>query len=311
MGSFWQSNSCVPTWAKFTESWFYSYPPRLLETHPQLKSFRIAYTMRKATDDDILQLPEFWERWFSTPKVRCVVPLQHVKKKALREWDIYVCVNQGEVIGTIVRRWVMNLHMREVVWPKAGIVDYYCIHPAYRKKGIGRSLLALLHNTTERPMPPHLILWEGFQAQIPPICAGLYMSKRCVPQGESCVKRVFEFRPEGDLCSEYIDSDETSVWISSGSASAKASASGDAEKVVVWNTFNRSIPDGAVIGIVMAGSVDAVNRFSSSAGHPFGVLLMPGLNIALDGWTIDSPFQWIAYNTQTGFISAKFPTLFL
>ena len=303
MGSFWQSNSCVPSWTKFTESWLYSYPPRLLETHPANKTATVVYTMRKATESDILQLPEFWERWFSTPKVRCVVPLQHVKKKALRQWDIYVCVNQGQVIGTIVRRWVMNLHMRQVVWPKAGIVDYYCIHPAYRKKGIGRSLLHLLHNTTERPMPPHLMLWEGFQTQVPPVCAGLYMAKRCVPrEGESsCVKRVYEFRPEGDIWSEYIDSDETSVWTSIGSQ----------EKVVVWNTFHRSIPDGAVIGIVMAGSVDAVNRFSSSAGHPFGVLLMPGLHIALDGWTIDSPFQWIAYNTQTGFISAKFPSLFL
>ena len=305
MGSFWQSNSCVPSWAKFTESWFYSYPPRLLETHPAPKSFRMVYTMRKATADDILQLPEFWERWFSTPKVRCVVPLQHIQKKALRQWDIYVCVDKGLVIGTIVRRWVMNLHMRQAVWPKAGIVDYYCIHPAYRKKGVGRSLLHLLHNTTERPMPPHLMLWEGFQALVPPVCAGLYLSKRCVPL-ETCVRRVDEYRAEGlDIWSDYVDSDETSVW-----RCETASASKDADKVVVWNTFHRSIPDGAVIGIVMGGSVDAVNRFSSSKGHPFGVLLMPGY-LSLEGWSIDSPFQWIAYNTQTGFISAKFPSLFL
>jgi GNAT superfamily N-acetyltransferase len=297
MTSFWKNNPSVPSWSKFTESWFYSYPPKLLDLNTQLKNISSPYILRKATEDDIQQLPEFWSRWYSLPPTRCVVPLAHIQKMAAKKWDILVCVNKGEVIGTLVRRWIYGLHMREVTWQAADFVDYYCIHPAYRKKGLGRGLFNLLHNMTPKPMP-HLVFWEGFQAAIPPICAGLYLSRRCT-KSLNCVKRVYDYTcNDVDVWSDYTECDETSVW---------ETASG---RVVVWNTFHVSVPEGALIGIIMAGEVEAVNLFASSSGHDYGILLFPG-HLSLEGWSTDSFYQWVAYNTQVGFISRKFPVLFM
>jgi hypothetical protein len=206
--------------------------------------------------------------------------------------------------------------MREVRWPKAGVIDYFCIHPAYRNKGIGRSLLSLLHNTTTAAgiVPPHLMMWEGIQLSVPPVSTGLFMYKKCSPvgglqveklQGEASVEaEAWTALQRGNqLWSEYDSSaEETSIWSSSRGP------------VAIWNTFHRSVPEGLLIGIVVGCSAQAAaDAFSSSSGHPFGILLASwpiGLS-GIDGWQIDSPYQWISYNTHLGFVNTQFPGLCL
>ena len=273
--------------------------------------------MRRATPEDILQLPTLWGRWYSTSKsARCVVPLAHIQKcAAAGKWDILVCVKDNvEVVGTLVRRWIEGLHMREVRWPKAGVIDYFCIHPAYRNKGIGRSLLSLLHNTTTAAgiVPPHLMMWEGIQLSVPPVSAGLFMYKKCSPVGglqvekleSAAAREVWTGLQRGNqLWSEYDSSaGETSVW---------SSPSGP---VAIWNTFHRSVPEGLLIGIVVGGgsaaAAEAADSLSSASGHPFGILLATW-PLRMDGWQIDSPYEWISYNTHVGFINTQFPGLCL
>jgi len=260
-------------------------------------------TLRFATSSDLEQLPEFWTRFFSS-KTRCIVPLSHILKSADR-WTVIVVVKEGIVVGSIVRRWI-KLHMKEAFWQKAGIIDFFCIHPAYRKRGIGRALLSCLHNVTERPIQPHLMLLEGVQLTMPPIAAGIYMSRRCegnrvAEKGDpsvwkSCVKGLWTPFEEG----------ETSLW-------NLGASSGIGEHVAIWNTFHYSIPDGLRIGIIVGHtSLEAANAATQTRAHGFGVLLLPvpawRMATPLEGWAVDSPFQWLAYNTDVGFMET-FPSV--
>ena len=272
----------------------YGYPPRLIEPNPPIQPIKIPWTLRFATPADIEQLPEFWTRFFSGT-TRCIVPLLHIQKS----WTIIVVVKDSQVIGSLVRRWT-KLHIKETVWQKAGIIDYFCIHPAYRKRGIGRALLSCLHNVTERPIQPHLMLLEGVQVTMPPISAGVYLSRRC--SGSVLIKKINDeaiWRACVKDISTPFEEGETTLWKTpSGS-------------VAIWNTFHYSIPDGLRIGIVVGyTSIEAVTEAASSTTHGFGVLLLPVpvLQIVMEGWTLDSPFQWIAYNLQAGFLGG-FPAI--
>ena len=305
MGSFWKGNQCAPTWGGFISSYIYGYPPRLIEPNPPVQPIKLppGINLRFATAADAEQLPEFWMRFFSgTKSTRCIVPLLHIQEAMVKgRWTVIVVVKDGFVVGSLVRRWT-KLHIKETTWQKAGIIDYFCIHPAYRKKGIGRVLLSCLHNVTERPIQPHLMLLEGVQVSIPPIASGIYLSRRCVGNSqiqkgdasrwEDCVKRV-----DSGIWTPYEEG-ETTLW---------KTASG---QVAIWNTFHYSIPDGLRIGIVVGYTGDAVNEAAASLAHGFGVLLLPVplTRLGLEGWTMDSPFQWIAYNLQAGFIGG-FPSV--
>jgi hypothetical protein len=212
---------------------------------------------------------------------------------------IIVVVKDSQVIGSIVRRWT-KLHIKETAWQKAGIIDYFCIHPAYRKKGIGRALLSCLHNVTERPIQPHLMLLEGFQLSMPPIAAGVYLSRRCT--GSILIQK-------GGAWEDCVKGSSSSIWTpyEEGETTIWTCASG---QVAIWNTFHYSIPDGLRIGIVVGYScIEAVNEAATSTAHGSGVLLLPvPVWQTVPGWTIDSPFQWLAYNVQAGFI-AGFPCI--
>ena len=315
MASFWKNNPCVPTWTDLVKDWFNGQPSKLIDSTPPMRPLPQLPNVfiRKATAEDLEQLPEFWSRWYSTTKsARCMVPMSHVLKMA--QGEIFVCVNPaGEVIGSIVRRWLAGLHMREVIWPRAGIIDYFCIHPAHRNKGLGRALLTFLHNSTlytEKIMLPQIMLWEGVQPTIPPASVGFFLHRKCVkgtfmaPATEvTATSENWAAMQRGkDIWNESCETPgETSIWTVG------------AAKVAIWNTFHRSVPEGLLIGIVVGGGLAEANAFSQASGHPFGILLMSGSPFALgsEGWTLDSPYQWISYNTKMNFISYQFPGIFL
>ncbi len=301
--SFWKNNPCVPTWTDLVKDWFNGQPSKLIDSTPPMRPL-VQVFIRKATTEDLEQLPEFWSRWYSVKSARCMVPMSHVLKMA--KGDIFVCVRGGEVIGSIVRRWLTGLHMREVRWPRAGIIDYFCIHPAHRKKGLGRALLTFLHNSTlytERLILPHLMLWEGIQPTIPPASVGLFLHRKCYKGPSIAIEEGSEawsqLQRGKDIWNESCEtSGETSIW--------KVGVA----NLAIWNTFHRSVPEGLLIGIVVGGSIADANAFAQASGHPFGILLMAG-SLGSDGWTLDSPYQWISYNTKMNFISYQFPGIFL
>jgi N-acetylglutamate synthase-like GNAT family acetyltransferase len=311
MGSFWRETLCAPTWTSYLESWLYSYPSKLIDNSNHLLKVSLpqGFVLRQATAADVEQLPEFWTRYFSD-STRCIVPLLHIQKK-LSSWTILVVVKEEIVIGSLVRRLITNLHMREVVWKSAGVIDYFCIHPAYRKRGIGRSLLSAIHNMTEKPIQPHLMLLEGVQTRIPPCAAGVFVSKRCQHTNLAIREVVEGHQAIWAKCVK--DCLVKSDWIGGAPGSAEGKEVslwqiGDSY-FAIWNTFHHSIPDGARIGIILGYTGD-LEKVAATVGHGFGVLLL-GVSVADSighSWSMDSPFQWISYNTNNGFIGG-FPAL--
>ena len=281
--SFWSTSSCQ-TWLGLVSSWITSHPPQLLESPPLHPIHPIrGCTFGKATEADLQQLPAFWEQWFSTTS-RCSIPLSAIKSRP--HWDIVVARRGNEVIGTLVRRWIVGLHIKEAYMPKAGVIDFFCVHPAWRKKGIGRSLLYLIQNQTPRPIPPHLMLWETYVPTIPPVAAGSYWRKEFVPRQVEGVHAPWP-------------SVGRSIWSEPGSDVHIYPVEGG--HVYIWNTWHRRIPQGDAIGIVMActGKIETVQS-------PFGLLLA---DTKYEGWEYNGPFQWGLYMMNAGFISTEFPLL--
>ena len=311
--SFWASNPMVPTWSSHFQSWWSSSPPRILESSVSLPSHRPLRQVPgtgivEATPANAAELADFWERWFSPSKSsRCCMPAAHIQK-ALSEkrWTAFLCrrSDTGALVATIVRRRIQGLRVKQARWPEAGIVDFFCVHPAWRRKGVGRLLLGVLEGSQSTPRggpPPHLILWEGLHLSIPPLSVGgLWMTRCAVRQGGNPVKGQ---QAAGDswatlatgraVTSDFHASPETTVWtFPSGT-------------IAVWNTFHRSIPDGAHVRIVLAySSKEAVEEYTRSEAAAGTILLA---DTQFPGWSLDSPFQWIAYNLLPGFIDTSFP----
>jgi N-acetylglutamate synthase-like GNAT family acetyltransferase len=314
MGSFWKNNPSSPTWFGTIESWAKSYPSKLIDLHSPIRKISLppGFTLREATSEDIEQLPEFWTRFFSA-STRCIVPLLHIRNMVSKGiWTVLVIVREGNVIGSLVRRWIKGLHMEQVTWQKAGVIDYFCIHPAYRNKGIGRTLLSCIQNITERPIPPHLMLLEGFQLSIPPVSADLYWSIQTVghtgqtsqtsqiqeiAEGAEHRQSVWKLCVKGCLWSDY-QGHETKIW---------KTASG---YVAILNTFHYSIPGGLRIGQIIGYTGEGFHDAARTVEHGYGILLMSGLTglTGMTGWKIDSPYQFIGYNIQSKFLGG-FPGL--
>jgi GNAT superfamily N-acetyltransferase len=315
MASFWSENSSAPSWISFVKNWWSdNSQPKILDTSvAQLKIQPVpGCIVRKATPHDLECIPEFLNRYFSiTSRCKCYLPVQRLKEA---DWEIYVCItNAGVLVGTIVRRWIYGLHIGLAQWQKGGMIDYFCVHPAWRKRGIGRWLLATVQNTAPKPTPPHLILWEGLKPTTPPLLTGFYWSRRCLPTSTKQTQQL-PFTPSlwsETVRNKFIYSDpptksqtEISFWKT------------EKGNVTIWNTYHKTVPDGLLLGIVLSGSVDSVNEFVSLQKNPWGYLLVSSTNPFYSEygseWSIDSPFQWIAYNLTCASVKfGEFPSLAL
>ena len=292
--AFWTSNQFVPNWTDFFSNYLWSSPPRLLETLPIKRRVNIpeGCELRQAGKGDYKAIVEFWTRYFSNwASCRCVVPVEHLQKM---DWEILLVIREGLILGTVVRRKIRNLHIRQAKWSEAAVIDYFCVHPAWRKKSIGRTLLNAIHNTglvSDQALPPQLIFWEGLK-WIPPLSVGILWSRRGIlGPGIPYLDRQKAWNSvKGDIWTDE-PGEEISVW------------SAPSGPVIVWNTFHRSLPDGGSIGLILAGNGDELARSS-----PWSVLLMPGTLSPGPEWKMDSPFQWIGYNLSIGFVSS-FPLI--
>lgn len=308
--NFWKSNPCSPSWSDFVSNWIYSHPPKLVNSSilPPLPIIPIAgCLLQKASPNHLSMLSEFLNRYFSNSiHYSCRIPISALQNPL---WDIYVVLYNNQIIGSIIRKWVLNVYVDRVKWPKAGVIDYFCVHPSWKKKGIGRWLLTHLHNSTQCPIPPHFIFWEGLQPSYPPLSIGFFVSKISVSQSPllhkiPLTKQIWELSVgKKSVWSEWNpNANEISVWKPIQSNTL----------VLVWNTFHSSAY--GPIGIVLSGSFQAIQELSNSKSY-WGVLLVPQINPFFSefrklNWSIDSPYQWIAYNMISSSFS-DFPALCL
>jgi len=228
-----------------------------------------------------------------------------------KTWDgIIVLDTSGAIIGSAVRRIINNLHVREINLPKAAAADFYCIHPAWRRKGVGRAILSAFQNSTPAPTPPVLVFWDKPQIKVPPMIMGTFMSKMCLGQVQATQLKDPQLCKEAWLnCVKGVD-----VWTSEPGEEISFWLQGEGRKpVIVWNTFHRTVPDGLLIGIVLSRDQEATEGLAQSKS-PWGVLLAPvpihqTFSFTQNGWKINSLFQWIGYNLSVGFIGSTFPVV--
>lgn len=295
MESFWKNNPCSPSWVSSLSSWWNTTPPRLAEPGRYVFPIKpvIGILIRALLPGEGPLLTEFWHRYFTTSnRCKIYVPPDHIEacvKSGI--WEVYIAIDQrtGIVVGSGVRRWIRGLHIYETVWPKGAMIDYFCVHPGFRKQGIGRLILGTLQNRGPVPLPPHLILWDGLHPLTPPISIGMYWVKEKAKPLRTSTSLLQLPRPTvwppptSKIYSEWKSSSEVTSW--------KTPSGGE---VVVWNTFQRRVPDGAEICIVLYSSTDtSLEEFVQHSNY--GVILTY-TQPSTPGWSIDSPWQMIAYN---------------
>jgi GNAT superfamily N-acetyltransferase len=221
---------------------------------------------------------------------------------AEKRWDIWVALREDtqQLIGTLVRRHIQDLQINAARWPKAGVVDYFCVHPAWRSKGVGRQLLILLHNSTPAPIPPHLMFWEqGIRLDVPCFSAGIFWARKISKSSTQVWQPIQDPQERERLWSSCNQSSsinakggwkETTVW------------RGPEGSVAIWDTFHTTVPECEKLGIVVGATSDlALIAFCKAGAGPFGVLLKPADSIQVpEGWEYDAAYAWFAYNTLLG-----------
>lgn len=99
---------------------------------------------------------------------------------------LFYVTDQNDIVGCI-RYHFLGCFLTDSSRPLIYLVDCFCIHPTWRKKGIGDYLLTVLHRYANQQGIPHcLFLKEGHSLSIlhPPLYSSRYV-----------FKKVDEFKP--------------------------------------------------------------------------------------------------------------------
>lgn len=282
-------------------------PPKALDPEHLLQEVHLdGYSIQRAKEADCQAIVEFWTRYFSTStRCKCVVSASHLKKLMSTSTTFVIVRGDGSILGTVVKRYMKGLHIQNARWERAAYIDFFCIHPAWRKKGLGRALLSAVHNRDHKELvAPALFLLEGIKPLVPPISFGCFLARKTTGQTpftqitdlEKCKREWSLITRTADIWTEEYGS-EITFWDTGKGV------------VVVWDIHHRMIPDGSAIGVIIGGSIEAANAFACGK-TPWGYLLLPRSPLSFEeGWTYDSVFQYIGYNLSIGFISMKYPLL--
>ena len=308
--SFWRHNPCVPTWLGTAQAWWSNAPPRLLEPAPTIGHTAAlpGLVMTKGTVAHAQEVAQFLSRWFSSSqRARADVPSAVVAAAVQGgRWDIWIVRRvSGEIVGTVVRRWIQDLVIGLARWPRAGVVDFFAVHPAFRARGVGRWLLSTLQASTARPIPPHLILWEGI-GTVPPLAWGQLwsLSAAGAAGAAGAAQKIVNPATQVEAWSRLVHTTFLhSAWIASTETTLWQTPAG---VVAVQDLYHRSVPEGWRMAMIVAATTpQAVAAFASAS--PWPLLLA---DRAWDArWKSDSPFQWVGYNVLAGTVTTSYPCI--
>ena len=122
---------------------------------------------------DIKQIKQFLKTNFGGPN-RLVLDIP--ENKICGKKDILIHVKNKEIIGCIRYHYIGSFLDKEMY-----CVDCFCIHPSWRKKGLGDFLLTKLHiYVNENKIPYSMFLKEGPQLSIlvKPLYSGIYVYRK-------------------------------------------------------------------------------------------------------------------------------------
>jgi hypothetical protein len=166
---------------------------------PQLSSEYSYYTVSRNYNYNPTQITlirEFIKTHFGSPPKTPVLDIPEHHLLALRDHIIFVTKNDLESIVGCIRYHYLGEFLTSNSEP-IYCVDCFCIHPDYRKKGLGEFLLTTLHNYVNiNNIPYSLFLKEGTQLSIvhTPLYSSKYVYRKLISLEASC-KNVISLSP--------------------------------------------------------------------------------------------------------------------
>ena len=96
---------------------------------------------------------------------------------------LFVVLHRGNIVGTVRYHFIGTLIVNSQKAPPIYLVDAFCIHPAYRKRGVGSYLLTELHRyANQQGLPYTMFLKEGPVLPVLPLplYSGCYVYRLCL-----------------------------------------------------------------------------------------------------------------------------------
>ena len=172
-------------WDAYLRSWWSNHRSALFISQPferkePIESLGLAYMWIYQHDTACKEICQFLYDYFGNPpqKPRFNIPVNHLVLKT--DFLLIARDNSSRIVGCIRYHDIGILyHNKERIYA----VDCFCIHPAWRGKGVGRQLLYRLHcYANEKGIPHALFLKEGSTVSpfITPLYSGTYVYRRCI-----------------------------------------------------------------------------------------------------------------------------------
>ena len=292
------------------------------------------------------EIHAFWHFWFkNSNRCRTSIPLSHIVDGIESgSWKILCAWEQGgekRLVGTIVRRAIGRICVKGVWFEGAGSIDYFCIHGAWRRRGLGRCLLGSIHGLMAAtgagaPIAPHLFLYERSQLLCAPLSWTTLWVRRARPgnlqlpvtrcEGTALEAAIQAAGRSLEIVGSHHGGKETAVYCVKVRKDTSVSVKGVGGGLVwgaVLDLFCVSIPEGYRIGCLQgiwsnskavgaeANATEAAEAIVDACG--FDLVLVPSCvpRKTDSGWERDETVQWIGYNLNSGLYTESYPVLFL
>ena len=162
----------------FFRQWSELFLPQLFEKSDLPSPTNHPYEIQTAATplSERTEIRNYLQTYFGTPPHKPI--LDHPEEELIGKRDDLLMVREdsGEIAGTLRYRYAGEFvtSNREPIY----VVDCFCIHPRWRKTGVGDYLLTQLHRrSNQRGRPYALFLKEGAPLSIwlPPLYTGTYV----------------------------------------------------------------------------------------------------------------------------------------
>ena len=286
--------------------------------------------LKELTELDAKEIEILLQNHYQTfPRSKLFLPASRIADGFLYDGWIAIGVYEGlKLIGCVISRDLGTLQIKENPISKAGLVDFFCVDTAWRKKGVASLLLeALVSFTAKRKRLVHIFQKEGMPlTPIPPIWQSQYLWRRKnlpTSSAEYLGKEGIQTRTHIKRFSY------TSTIPSNSISSIPHHLSGDSElysfnykghsmNLCITNTFHRSVPEGWKIGEILwilpntYESVPvniqemAVEALVDNCGYEILLIDKTLPHQTNKGWHSDSPYGYYLFNYNPGhFFSLK------
>jgi GNAT superfamily N-acetyltransferase len=154
----------------------------------------IQYCFAKPNDSP--SICEFLSEYFQiTQNSICCLPVERLTRGIQSDWIVLVAREGNKIIGTVISRLLgslvfqiqMDSEQKQSRFSSADYIDFFCVHPDYRKSGVGSELLKQIDfYASERGRPIHFFQKEITPLfVIPPLWHGTYIFRECVLSGST------------------------------------------------------------------------------------------------------------------------------